>query len=61
MTRSESIKKARAIRTRRVKDKIQNAVNILRLYGKKTTVRAVAEEASVSTTTVQKYLGGKES
>lgn len=55
MNRSEAIKKARAIKTQRVKDKIQGAINVLNLYGKKLTVRAIAEEAGVSKTTVQKY------
>lgn len=55
-TRKEAIKKARTIKTERVKNKIQSAVNILNLYGTKITVRAVAEESGVSTSTVQKYL-----
>lgn len=55
MNRSEAIKKARAIKTQRVKDKIQGAINVLNLYGTKLTVRAIAEEAGVSKTTVQKY------
>lgn len=55
MNRSEAIKKARSIKTQRVKDKIQGAINVLNLYGTKLTVRAIAEEAGVSKTTVQKY------
>jgi len=56
MTKTESMSKARAIRTQRTKDKIQSAVNILRLYGdRKITVRAISEESGVSKTTVQKY------
>jgi AcrR family transcriptional regulator len=56
MTKAQSMAKARAIKTQRVKDRIQSAINILNLYGKKTTIRAIAEEAGVSKTTVQKYL-----
>ncbi len=48
--------RARAIRTQRTKDKIQSAINILRLYGdRKITVRAISEESGVSKTTVQKH------
>lgn len=56
MGRVEGMAKARAVKSERVKGKIQTAVNILRLYNKKITVRAVADEAGVSTTTAQKYL-----
>ena len=55
-TRSESIKRARDIKTQRAKDKIIGAMNILKLYGKKPTIRAIAEEAGVSKRRVQKYL-----
>lgn len=58
-TRSESIKRARDIKTQRAKDKIIGAMNILKLYGKKPTIRAIAEESGVSKTTVQKYMKGK--
>jgi AcrR family transcriptional regulator len=54
-TRLQSLERARAIKTQRVKDKIIGARNILQLYGKKLTIRAIAEEAGVSKTTVQKY------
>ncbi len=56
MGRVEGIAKARAIRTKRIKSKIQTAINVLKMYGTKITVRAVSEEAGVSTTTAQKYL-----
>lgn len=57
MTRSESAAKATKIRETRVKGKIQTALNVLNMYSdKKITVRAIAEEAGVSTTTAQKYL-----
>jgi len=52
----EAMEKAREIKTQRVKDKIIGAINILKLYGKKETIRAIAEEAGVSKTTVQKYM-----
>lgn len=55
-TRVEAMAKARAIKTQRVKDKIQSAINILNLYGAKITIRAISSESGVSTSTVQKYL-----
>lgn len=60
MTKAQSMAKARAIKTQRVKDKIQSAINVLTLYGDvKITVRAISEEAGVSKTTVQKYISAK--
>lgn len=59
MTRAEAVAKARAIKTKRVKTKIQSAINILNLYNTKLTVRAIAEEAGVSKNTVQKYTNDK--
>lgn len=56
MSRIEGAAKATAIRQARVKAKIQGAINVLRLYGTKITVRAVAEEACIGTATAQKYL-----
>ncbi|MDD3770004.1 hypothetical protein E0765_07865 [Sulfuricurvum sp. IAE1] len=48
--------KARKIREKQVKAKIQAAIGIHLLYGKKPTVRSVAEEAQISTATAAKYL-----
>ncbi len=56
MSRKKGIEKARAIRSVQVKGKIQSAVNILRLYNEKITIRSVAKESNVSPTTVAKYL-----
>lgn len=56
MGRTEGIAKARAVKTARAKGKIQTAINILTMYGTKITVRAVSDEAGVSTATAQKYL-----
>jgi len=56
MTKQESMTKARAIRTLRAKNSIQSAINMLKLYDTKITVRAIANEAKISITTVQKYL-----
>lgn len=55
MTRAEAVAKARATKTKRAKAKIQSAINVLAMYGTKLTVRAIADEAEVSKTTVQKY------
>jgi len=48
--------KARRIREKQVRSKIQSAIGIHMLYGKKMTVRSLAEEAQISTTTAAKYL-----
>lgn len=56
MSRIEGMAKARAIKSERVKAKIQGAINVLKLYGTKITVRSVAEEAGIGTATAQKYL-----
>lgn len=60
MTKAQSMAKARAIKTQRVKDKIQSAINVLTLYGDvKITIRAISSESGVSKTTVQKYISAK--
>ncbi len=56
MSRVKGMAKARAIKSERVKAKIQGAINVLKLYGIKITVRSVAEEAGIGTATAQKYL-----
>lgn len=56
MTRSEAMAKAREVKSERAKAKIQGAINILRLYGKKITAKAIAEEAGIAEKTAQKYL-----
>lgn len=57
--RLEALERARAIKTQRAKNKIIGAMNILKLYGKKPTVRAISLESGVSKTTVQKYISSK--
>ena len=47
--------KATAIRTTRAKEKIVNAVNLLRLEGKNISEYAVAKESGCSINTVKKY------
>lgn len=56
MTRSEAATKATAVKQERTKAKIQGAINVLRLYGKKITAEAVAEEAKIARGTAQKYV-----
>jgi len=56
MSRIEGAAKARAILEIQTKGKIQTAINVLKLYGIKITVRSLAEEAGVSKSTAQKYL-----
>lgn len=48
--------KARRIREKQVRSKIQSAIGIHMLYGTKITVRSLAQEAQISTTTAAKYL-----
>jgi len=43
-------------RTAKAKEKIQNAINILRMEGKKTTHYSIAKMAGVSYLTVKKYI-----
>ena len=56
MSRSDAAAKATAARQERTKAKIQGAINVLRLYGKKITAKAVAEEAGINLKTAQKYV-----
>jgi hypothetical protein len=56
MSRIEGAAKATAIRQARIKASIQGAINVLKLYGTKITVRSLAEEAGISKSTAQKYL-----
>jgi len=52
----EAAHKATQIRQERVKRKIQDAMNILRLEGREITPYAVAKVAGVSYNTAKKYL-----
>lgn len=56
MSRADAAAKATAARQERTKAKIQGAINVLRLYGKKITAEAVAEEAGIARGTAQKYI-----
>ncbi|MFA6396889.1 MAG: hypothetical protein WCW84_13075 [Sulfurimonas sp.] len=48
--------KARQVRKKNIKAKIQSAICMQQLYGEKITVRNLAEQAQISTTTAAKYL-----
>jgi len=48
--------KATEARTKKAKEKIQNAINILRLENKKITHYSIAKTADVSYVTVKKYI-----
>lgn len=48
--------KATEARTKAAKEKIQNAINILRMENKKITHYSIAQTSGVSFTTVKKYL-----
>jgi len=54
--KTDAAKKATAIRQKRTKEKIQNAVNLLMLEGKEVTAYAVAKTAGISYNTAKKYL-----
>jgi uncharacterized membrane protein YheB (UPF0754 family) len=53
--KTNATKKATKIRQNTAKEKIMNAVNMMRLFNKKITVYAVAKEANVSYNTASKY------
>jgi len=55
----ESAHRATAIRQQRAKEKIQNAINLLKLEGKEITAYSVAKTAGVSYNTARKYLEQK--
>ena len=57
--KQESAKRARAILQSRTREKIENAINLLKLEGKEITPYRVAKEAGVSYNTARKYLEQK--
>jgi len=48
--------KATEARTKKAKEKIQNAINLLRMQDKKITYYAIAKESEVAYLTVKKYV-----
>jgi len=48
--------KATEARTKKAKEKIQNAVNILRMQNKKITYYSISKESGVAYQTVKKYM-----
>ena len=56
--KTESAHRATAIRQARAKEKIQNAINLLKMQGEEITAYRVAKEAGVSYNTAKKYLQG---
>ena len=54
--KSEATKIATEARIKKVKEKIQNAVNILRMENKEVTAYQVSKASGVSFVTVKKYL-----
>ncbi len=55
----ESAHRATQIRQERVKEKIQGAINLLKMEGKEITPYRVAKQAGVSYNTAKKYLKKK--
>jgi len=56
MTRQEACRIANQTKTARVKAKIEQAINLLKMQDEKITVRSVANFAQISINTSQKYL-----
>ncbi len=54
--KQESAQRARAVLQAKTKEKIQNAINLLKLEGKEITAYRVAKTAGVSYNTARKYL-----
>ena len=54
--RQEGIAKARTARTQKTKEKVQNAINLLRIEGKEITPYQIAKVANISYNTAKKYL-----
>ncbi len=54
--KTDAAKKATAIRQKRTKEKIQNAINLLKMQGEEITAYKIAKEAGVSYNTAKKYL-----
>jgi len=48
--------KATEARTKKAKEKIQNAINLIRMQNKKITYYAIAKESGVAYQTVKKYI-----
>jgi len=54
--KANAAEQATEARTKKAKEKIQNAINLLRLENKKLTYYSVAKTAGVSYSTVKKYI-----
>lgn len=53
---AKAVKKATQARTNKAKRKMQDAINLMRLEGKKITQYAVAKKSGCSINTVRKYM-----
>jgi len=58
--RKEASKRATEARSQRAKEKIQNAINLLRMEGKDITAYSISKVSGVHYTTVKKYLNAEE-
>ena len=58
INRLKNPEKARAIKTTKTKEKIQNAINLLRLQGKPINAYQIAKMSGVSYNTARKYFKG---
>jgi len=58
--RTEASKKATDTRSKKAKEKIQNAINLLRMEGKEITAYSISKVSGVHYNTVKKYLDTEE-
>ena len=58
-TKQDTARKALKIKVSKTKEKIQNAINLLRLQGKPINAYQVAKLSGVAYNTARKYLKGK--
>ena len=58
--RTEASKKATEARSKKAKEKIQNAINLLRMEGKEITAYSISKVSGVHYNTVKKYLDTEE-
>jgi len=52
--KQKAIEKARMERKKQILEKIENSVNLLKLYNKRITIYSIAKEANISYQTIKK-------
>ena len=56
ITKFKAIEKARKEKDKQISEKIQNAINLLKLYNKKITIYSISKEARISYQTAKKFI-----